>query len=133
MKSLCRVGAPRLNLLVQHLRLVDRHLLEPGHRGLELPHPLREVVAVEVGRGLADSGEEVSGDRYGAVLEVGAVLLLQLLLEGLGECRHPLFPYLAVLITCIIRPCPLNLYLMVSHFGKSVPCAFSVIRLVSMF
>ena len=91
------MGAPRLDLLVQHLRLVDCHLLEPGHRGLKLTHPLREVVAVEVGRGLADAGEEVSSDRDGAVLEVGAVLFLQLLLKGLGESRHPLFPTLLCL------------------------------------
>jgi hypothetical protein len=72
----------RLDSLIQHLGLVHGELLKPRHWSPELADPLREVVAVQVGGGVADASEEVLGDVDPAVVDVRAVLPVQLLLEG---------------------------------------------------
>ena len=70
------------DLLLHHLRLVNGELLEPRHGGPQLSDSLREVVAVEVGGAIADPPEEVAGDVYPAVVEIGAVLSVKFLLES---------------------------------------------------
>tara|TARA_B100000315_G_scaffold138618_1_gene127706 strand:+ start:121 stop:375 length:255 start_codon:yes stop_codon:yes gene_type:complete len=72
-----------LYLLLHNLGLVNRELLEPRHGWSELPHPLRKVMTVEVGRAVAYPSEEVAGDVNAAVVEIWAIFPVKLLLEGL--------------------------------------------------
>jgi hypothetical protein len=57
-----------LDVRGHHLSLVYCQLLQPRQGRLKVPHPLGEVVAVQVARRLADPGEEVLRDGYAAVV-----------------------------------------------------------------
>ena len=72
--------------MLQHVGPVYRHLLEPCHGDFEFFDLLGEMVAVDVRRRVADTAEKVLGDRDFAVVEVWAVLPLELPLEGFREC-----------------------------------------------
>ena len=57
-----------LDVRGHHLGLVYGQLLQPREGRLQIPHPVGEVVAVQVARRLADPGEEVFRDGYATVM-----------------------------------------------------------------